>query len=316
MTWGAQTLLLVLATGALGVGVGLLWRRIALNERAARAAIDLAREAQRGERFSHAVEQLGDERLEVRLGAIYALEQVATESAAHHGPAVEVLCAFLRSRAGWEPGREPLPRLPTDVQAVLTVLGRRDRSRETDARLDLRHTDLRGADLNGAHLARADLYEAHLEGASLQGAQLAAADLRGAHLTSADLLEANLRGADLRQANLESAYLVEAHLEGADLGGAHLGGAYLGGAHLEGADLVGAQLEGAYMFKTHLDGARLESARAISPVGIHRDQRTRSSRTGAAADEAAVGGPTGPVSLRRNPLAKPVSLRRRRRARK
>lgn len=312
MMWGAQTLLLLFAIAALAVGLSLLWRRIVLNERAAQASIEMAREARRVECFIRAVEQLADDRLEVRLGAIYGLEQVAAESAAQHWPVVEVLCAFLRSRVGWEPDREQPARLPTDVQAVLTVLGRRNRSREKDERLDLRHTDLRGADLNGLHLSRADLYEAHLEGASLKGAHLAAADLRRAHLTHADLVEADLRGADLREANLESAYLVEAHLEGADLGGAYLGGACLGGAHLEGADLGGAHLDGAYMYKVHLGGASLEGARVVTAIGIHRDQRKRINSTAAVQEEAAVVQHAGAVSLRRNPMAKPVSLRRRR----
>lgn len=315
-----QTVALLLAAGSVLIGVALLWRRVASSERTALAAVRLSEESQRLERFTRAVGQLADERLEVRLGAIYGLEQLAADAARHHWPAMEVLCAFLRERAAWDAERPPAPRLPTDVQAVLNVLGRRTVAHEgPEARLDLRRTDLRGADLNGVHLERANLFEAHLDHASLQGAHLAGADLRNASLVNADLVEADLKGADLREAHLESAYMVEAHLQGADLGGAHLAGAYLGGASLQGADLGGAQLDGAYLYKANLEGASLHGARVMSTIGVHRDERERINRT--AADEPSPPprqktkpqmntdehGVDGPSDV---PVAHPVSLRR------
>jgi len=302
---------LVLLIGAIfgGAALAVVWRRAALSERSARAT----QEGQRGERFTRAVGQLADARPEVRIGAVYGLEQIAAESPTQHWPVMEVLCAFLRERAGWNE-QQPAASLSMDVQAVLTVLGRRNRDHELSgageamvrARLDLRRTDLRGADLNGVHLERANLYEAHLDGASMQSAHLEGADLRGAHLRNVDLVEANLRGADLREAHLESAYLVEAHLEGADLGGAHLGGAYLGGAYLEGADLGGAYLDGAYMYQAHLDGASLHGARVVSAIGIHRDERERLSQTAAEL-------PADPPAPPEPAVAQPISLRQRRR---
>lgn len=282
-----QTLAILLGAGTILSGMALLWRRVTAGERVAMDAVRLAEETQRSERFTRAVGQLGDERLEVRLGAIYALEQVANESRQHHQPAMEVLCAYLRERAAWDGERPRAPRLPTDVQAVLTVLGRRTATHEaaTALRLDLRRTDLRGADLNGVDLEHALLLEAHLEGATMQGVRLAHADLRGAWLDNADLVEADLRGADLRQAHLDGTYMVEARLEGADLGGAHMAGAYLGGASLQGADLGGAHLDGAYLYKANLEGASLHAARVVSTIGVHRDERERVNRTAAEAEE-------------------------------
>jgi hypothetical protein len=282
-----QTLAILLGAGAILAALGLLWRRVTASEHAAMDAVRLAEDTQRRERFMRAVGQLADERLEVRLGAIYALEQVANESRQQHQPAIEVLCAYLRERAAWDPDRPSAPRLPTDVQAVLTVIGRRDTTHEdgTAFRLDLRRTDLRGADLNGVCLERANLFEAHLETATMQAARLTNADLRGAWLDNADLVEADLRGADLREAHLDGTYMVEARLEGADLGGAHLAGAYLGGASLQGADLGGAHLDGAYMYKANLEGASLHAARVVSTIGVHRDERERVNRTAAALDD-------------------------------
>jgi len=288
-----QTIALLLGVGAILAAVALLWRRVAASERAARAAERAGEESQRHERFARAVGHLADERLAVRLGAIYALEQLDGESPRQRGAILEVLCAYVRERAAWDAGRPAAPRVPTDVQAILSVIGRRTVTPD-EPRLDLRRTDLRGADLNAVRLARANLFEAHLESATLQAADLRGADLRGAYLDNADLVEADLRGADLREAHLQSAYMVEAHLEGADLGGAQLGGVYLGGAHLQGADLGGAQLDGAYLYKANLEGASLHGARVMSTIGVHRDERERINRT--AAEEPATRRPRPPAS--------------------
>ncbi len=56
----------------------------------------LNRRGQLTERFSKAIEQLGSGSLAVRLGGIYALEQIAVDSEELHWPVMEVLTAFLR----------------------------------------------------------------------------------------------------------------------------------------------------------------------------------------------------------------------------
>jgi hypothetical protein len=60
----------------------------------------LNREGQITERYTRAVEQLAnDDKLDVRIGGIYALERIARDSATHYEPVVEVLTAFLREQA-------------------------------------------------------------------------------------------------------------------------------------------------------------------------------------------------------------------------
>ena len=163
---------------------------------------------------------LGASKPEVRVGAIYALERAAIRSAEEHPVVMSVLAAFVREHSH--------PAQP-DVQAALTVIGRRasDRDREpidlTGA--DLARLRLPGADLAGARLARArfraaDLHGAALGGADLTGADLAFADLTGADLAGADLTAADLTGARLAGADLVGATLTRATLAGADLTGA------------------------------------------------------------------------------------------------
>jgi hypothetical protein len=225
------------------------------------------------ESFSKAVEQLGSDKLEVRLGGIYSLERISKESPDDYWPVMENLTAFVRERsrpneaernsqdleqrvsrrayflwqeAGRPDGRaedfwadaaaqEEFGEPATDVAAVLTVIMRR--SKQSRERESVNYWVL---DLRGAILKQCDLYNVHLEGANLRSAHLERANLYDAHLEGAGLIAAHLEGAYLNDAHLEGAALNRANLERANLGDAHLEGAYLSNAHLEGADLYGA----------------------------------------------------------------------------
>ena len=204
-------------------------------------------------RYKDAVAHLGEDKLAVRLGGIYALERLMKDSSDDQPTILEVLAAFIRQ----PPADSSLPELSLreDVQASLTVIGRRTRLR-AERPIVLSGAHLEGANLVRAHLEGANLVRAHLEGANLTGAQLDKADLSDAHLEGADLPGAHLVGADLPGAHLEGADLPGAHLEGADLSDAFVTGANLIGAHLDKANLSGAQLR----FGTILIGARLGRA--------------------------------------------------------
>ena len=232
--------------------------------------LDLNRQGQVADRFTRAVAQLGDAAsLDVRVGGIYALEQVARDATEYRTPVLEVLTSYLREHDRWQapmPSPQPdatagPPQVRADVQAVVTAL--RQREPDSSSPMHLHEVDLRGADLTGAHLERADLTGAHLEQADLPGAHLEQADLTGAHLEGAVLNGAHLEGAVLNGAHLEGAYLIDAHLEGAYLFGAHLEQAHLDGAHLEGADRRGAHLDRADLSNAHLEGA--ESRTGVRP---------------------------------------------------
>ena len=126
----------------------------------------------------------------IRLGGIYALERIAKDSEKDHGPIMEVLTAYVRENA---PSREeedtpdgPGPP-PTDIQAILTVIGRRkttDDNRRNEL-LDLRDTQLVRTTLVGADLSQAILYRANLSEANLDGAILVGANLYRATLSAA-----------------------------------------------------------------------------------------------------------------------------------
>ena len=192
------------------------------------------------DRFSQAIAYLASEKMEVRLGGIYSLERLAEDSPSEYWLTIEILTAFVRERSALpltefpeqpltivggtsSPASsrrsQPLP-IPTDIQAVMTILSRRDVSMDRPDRIiELRESNLRDADLNGIELWGADLWKVNLREAQLWQAKLAGASLGRANLSEASLWQADLEGAYLWKANLEGANLTEANLDQANLEG-------------------------------------------------------------------------------------------------
>jgi uncharacterized protein YjbI with pentapeptide repeats len=281
-----QTLVQALGGAALLLGLYFTARTLRISQETLR----VTQEGQITERFTQAIEHLGDhDHLMIRLGGIYALARIARDSDRDHWPIMEVLTAYVRANAPWPPKQAQQPadgpglegqspeihthapstaedlmrqRTPIDIQAILTIIGQPTRSsnREEMNRLDLRNTDLRFADLHEAHLEGADLMGAHLEGASLRNAHLEGAFLYNAHLEGANLIGAHLERAYLSNARLEEGDLSDAHLEGASLRNAHLEGASLHNAHLKWENLLVADLLAADLRGAHLEGADLIGA--------------------------------------------------------
>jgi uncharacterized protein YjbI with pentapeptide repeats len=222
----------------------------------------LAQERLLADRFMTAITQLGHENVATRTGAIYALEGITRESSKEYWTIMEILTAFVRenapSRSGFEDSDLELIRVRTDIQAALTVIGRRDSHKDQqNSKLDLRNTDIRRADLRGANLQFLDLRGANLGGADLRGADLAQADLDNCSLSGSVLYEANLHKASLRGANLNAANLNRAWICGANLQSANLSGASLRGANLSGANLYKANLHSANLKVANLSRAKL-----------------------------------------------------------
>ncbi|MFE6554016.1 pentapeptide repeat-containing protein [Streptomyces sp. NPDC057746] len=102
------------------------------------------------------------------------------------------------------------PRPPSDVQAALTVLGRRPpgiNERPVDLEgIDVPHGDFRNARLNGAVLEFATLPHADFVRASLKEAQMRGANMEGAVFVWADVTGADFSGANLRYAIFAGGY--------------------------------------------------------------------------------------------------------------
>ncbi len=261
------------------VGGSFLLLSLYLTYRSVRIAQENLRVVDEGkltDRFSKAVELLGNEKLEIRLGGIYALERIARDSQKDHWTVMEVLTAFVRENAqkkseeivfsGEKDASNSVDKPREDIQAIMTVIGRRKWvETETPRRLDLSGINLAKCNLREANLSGARLFEANLVFADLREANLSYATLSRADLSYADLKSADLRGASLNNANLGGINLCDAKLAWAKLQKANLGGANLERANLywtllDGADLNKANLTNAYVWRTDLNEVNLSEA--------------------------------------------------------
>ncbi|MBD1863012.1 pentapeptide repeat-containing protein [Trichocoleus desertorum] len=251
-------------------------------------------EKQVAERFSKSIEQLGSDNIHVRLGGIYALEQIAKDAEEkYYWQVMETLTAYVREKSPYPPKTEKkptsfiqvalqkvegdnfasqpnIPPLPLDIQAVMTLLARRKHTyghKLEPHRLNLRAVDLRRlhlpptAQLSSADLSGSSLQQAELAGINFQQAELSDANLQQVELTGANLQEAKFCSANLQWAKLCEANLRQAKLQGADLQGVTLLRSNLYQACLVQACLISAHLTGANLKQAELEGANLQDAR-------------------------------------------------------
>jgi len=257
-----RTQLLTLGAGLFAVGALVFTAR---NFILSRRMFGLTEQGQVTGRFTTAIDQLGSDKLEVRLGGIYALERVARDSARDHPTVVDVLCAFIREhareRAPVDPAsKDGKPSARTDVQAAISVLGRRDTQQDVRRYVKQEGTWLFSQVTTWEIRTPLRLAGANLAGVDFAYADLSEADLVGADFSGADLNHADLSRADLTGANFARAVLSDTHFIRADLSRAHLTDADLSRANLTGANLTGAKLGTVRFVDTNVTDAELSSA--------------------------------------------------------
>ena len=232
--------------------------------------------------------------LEVRIGAIYALERIAQDSDRDHVQIMEIFCAYIRQNAP-APAKDDWPELEMkdgedegpleadwgerlekfeqdqetakanlkpreDIQTALTVIGRRSaKQRRLEAG--------RGKEAPFPYDTPCPEYHPYSEEHHQNELWLWLEDLKawkreleayeGYRL---DLRKTDLRGADLSERDLKGAKLTGTYLQGANIVEARLQGADLWGARLQGADLPETRLQGAILWWAFLQGADLDRA--------------------------------------------------------
>jgi Pentapeptide repeats (8 copies) len=191
------------------------------------------------ESFVKAVEMLASDKMQVRLGGIYALERIyMRESQDDYWTIIETLTAFVRDIGRRKKGDltkmapfmsinspellEKPDKAATDVSAAMSVLLRRPEwgrqyENENQLQIDLANTALRQLVLTGIDLRRANFTGADLRVTWFMQANLSDSWLPFAKLNSADFRGANLRGARLFDADMEGTLLHDADLCGANL---------------------------------------------------------------------------------------------------
>jgi hypothetical protein len=174
------------------------------------------------DRYSRAVDMLGNPKPEICIAGIYALGHIMRDSPTYMDAIVDVLSAFVRRRAKrnqdlsppWPAAEAERDEIKPSfaIQAALTVLAEK---RPTSIAPDLRDSDLRGARLRDAQLQNATFRRSYLHKAKLSGANLTDTSFVRADLTEADLTGAMLSNTNLREAKLTAGSLGPEQLAGA-----------------------------------------------------------------------------------------------------
>jgi hypothetical protein len=180
--------------------------------------------------------------LEVRIGAILALQRIAQDSIKHydgrdHVRVLKILCAYVKENSPCktlEPTKRPYskkyPR--QDIQVAIDVLKSRSSAQQfyensVRFRIDLRNCDLDGCDFSDGSLQGVLFSGSRLEFASFAGANLTAAQMTKCILNDADFFECKLVGTMMDAAiysNADHSKTINVDLNGLMMEGADMRG--------------------------------------------------------------------------------------------
>ncbi|MCC3305616.1 pentapeptide repeat-containing protein [Sneathiella sp. HT1-7] len=151
--------------------------------------------------------------LEVRIGAIYALERIAKDSLRDHVQIMEILCAYIRENAPEKSVYEDKPLLEddaprADIKAAITVVGRRSKTQialewKKKFRLDLRNTDLSQVDFSNGNFSAAMFDQCRLTHSVFNNTKLLGTQFYRANLNYSSFIDAELRGTRFEYATID-----------------------------------------------------------------------------------------------------------------
>lgn len=250
----------LLAIATIGLPIA-IWRGYELHKQSSTAQSELL-----NERYQKGVEMLGSEDLSVRLGGIYALENLAeNEPDTYHIQIMSVLSAFVRNwptrgrpdseRNNGAPDNE-VRKLPEDVCAILDAIGRRSGRQHA-----VESEKKRAVDLTGAHLHN---WVCHIPG----HVSPLVLDFSNVNFSGADLSKAFFPKTKLADSNFRNADLSDAWLTWTDFSNADFISADLSDTLLDWTNLTGASFEDAKLFGTDLTGAKGLTQRQLNSAEI------------------------------------------------
>ena len=185
-----------------------------------------------------------DANIEVRLGAVYALERISQDSDRDHMQIMEILCAYICTNAPWDMDTDvpwdpetptPFKKPRADIQAALTVIGRRAPDKIALERtkgfvLDLRDADLRVADLRDGDFAQAWFWHSNFQFAWLARTNLEGANVNDATLSYARLIKTRFDAkTNLQNTLFDKAYVFNTNLSKTGVTQEQLSQMYAGG---------------------------------------------------------------------------------------
>ncbi|PTW49808.1 pentapeptide repeat-containing protein [Rhodovulum kholense] len=300
---------LVLA-GLIGVPF-LVWRSIVAQKQ-----VDVAEQGLITDRLNKAVEGLGAEKtvkrrlthpdgsteteettepnIEVRIGAIYALERISRDSDRDHVNVMEILCAYIRQNAPASSARNPeddgiapvedlpqgatpheiaihlkivdertqklkdwaakIPQLRNDVRTALEVIGRRDKDR-----IALERSPETYSSAQTSYIL--DLRETNLQRANLENLDFSKALFNRSRMESSNLFRTNIAEARFYRTRMDIVSAPFARMHRAEFQKAHLHGANFLFAFADGADFSASRMEAANLTRAKIQGSNFDDTR-------------------------------------------------------
>jgi uncharacterized protein YjbI with pentapeptide repeats len=294
--------LLPIAAAAVGLPL-IIWRLVILNQqtRISEAKTQIDRETYYTSIFAKSVELLGFVResksvgadgnaitrsvpnIESRLGALYSLERLLTESIRDQRAIVETLCAYVRENSPLEIPQDttkakeffsgknsPAPTHRADVQAALTIIGRRPESLRARATIERVPLDFRNTNLVGYDLSELNYDYARFANSFIDGANMSGASFTGCIFDNTFIRSARMKGASFRSAVFDGCNLSGAEIEETDFALATLVATDLRSAKVISFNIEGANLENAFgsFLKYSIDSVKKEGPNSINSMEV------------------------------------------------
>ena len=165
--------------------------------------MDVSHEGQINDLYVKAVEEIdatdvnGKPKIEVRIGGMYALSKIGTDSKELFIPSINIIKTYVQTHLPVRSeNTKPKPATP-DVQAGLNVL-----SMPPYQILSVRNFDLRGYRLSASVFAYADFTGADLRGVNFEHSDLRNAQVDNADFRDAVLADTDVSGVDFRLTNI------------------------------------------------------------------------------------------------------------------
>ncbi len=231
----------------------------------------LTREGHITDRYAKAIEQIGNQSLDVRIGGVYALERLARDSAVDRETILEVLTAFIREHTRTGPQQPSAEPVCADVQAAIVVLARRKNVERESKPLDFYHSGLNHANFVDGDFRNAWFYYCRLDHAIFSGAALNGAALSFCRANGMAFTGCTARNANFVNAVYTNGWFLHADLTNTDFYGCDLSGSDFGRRYAEDgvppcppAILANARLAKAKVTKTNLRGVDLRTVRGLT----------------------------------------------------
>lgn len=264
---------------AAGGGLALITLIVTVSRDAiARGRAQQERNEKVSTQFTEAITQLADgSHLPIRLGGIYALERIATDSATHRLGALAVLTQYIREHGRAPENADEDRSVRPDVKTAAEVVARLTATAPSPQALSLDEANLFGVDLRRANLSSWSLASFEALEANLSEALLVDVRTGNIRLSGANLTKANLSRGDFFSGSFNNATLFRVNAEEAEFKYGQMHGAVLSFAKLKGADFTRATLTEANFHQADLTsavlaGADLSGAQLRTAHGLTRHQ--------------------------------------------